>query len=274
MNDPKDPFGFDALEDLGAFAAAGKTSARRVEDDEGRDVPAADTRPRFPCVDCGYFLKSQSDRFAAREKARARKAEVKARAQREFNEAEPGLIAFLTEASRWSEFAQNLVSAFHQYGSLTPNQTASARRMYEKVNASKLARAEERKAAERPVDLSVIQKMFDTAASKGLKRPQYRAEGLAISCAPAHGRNPGALYVKAIDNDVYLGMVVGGVFKPRREAGDNHRAALATIAANPLEAAVKYGRLSGRCAICSRLLTAEDSVERGIGPICAANMGL
>lgn len=36
-----------------------------------------------------------------------------------------------------------------------------------------------------------------------------------------------------------------------------------------LEEAQEYGKQTGRCMVCSRLLTAEASVEAGIGPVCA-----
>ena len=35
-----------------------------------------------------------------------------------------------------------------------------------------------------------------------------------------------------------------------------------------------FGKATGVCCICGRLLTNEWSVERGIGPICAENYGL
>ena len=41
------------------------------------------------------------------------------------------------------------------------------------------------------------------------------------------------------------------------------------LEANPLEAAKKYGKLSGRCCSCGRDLTDPASIEAGIGPICA-----
>ena len=47
------------------------------------------------------------------------------------------------------------------------------------------------------------------------------------------------------------------------------RERLMEFEANPLAAAVKYGRLSGRCCSCGRDLTNEGSIEAGIGPICA-----
>jgi Family of unknown function (DUF6011) len=39
--------------------------------------------------------------------------------------------------------------------------------------------------------------------------------------------------------------------------------------ADPLAAAVKYGKLSGTCCSCGRDLTNDGSIEAGIGPICA-----
>lgn len=36
--------------------------------------------------------------------------------------------------------------------------------------------------------------------------------------------------------------------------------------------AAEYGKTSGVCMICGRLLTAEDSVAAGIGPICAGKL--
>lgn len=35
-----------------------------------------------------------------------------------------------------------------------------------------------------------------------------------------------------------------------------------------VEEASAYGHLTGRCGCCGRLLTNEESIERGIGPIC------
>lgn len=36
-----------------------------------------------------------------------------------------------------------------------------------------------------------------------------------------------------------------------------------------LEACKSFGKLYGRCMVCSRTLTDEESVAAGIGPICA-----
>lgn len=48
---------------------------------------------------------------------------------------------------------------------------------------------------------------------------------------------------------------------------------LRAIVADEQAASTLYGREIGRCGICGRTLTDEDSRARGIGPICAEKMG-
>ena len=45
------------------------------------------------------------------------------------------------------------------------------------------------------------------------------------------------------------------------------------IDSGPEAAAKRYGHELGKCAICSRTLTNPDSIERGIGPVCAGKSG-
>jgi hypothetical protein len=47
------------------------------------------------------------------------------------------------------------------------------------------------------------------------------------------------------------------------------RARLEEFEKDPLGAAMKYGKLAGRCCSCGRDLTDPESIERGIGPVCA-----
>jgi hypothetical protein len=46
-------------------------------------------------------------------------------------------------------------------------------------------------------------------------------------------------------------------------------ALLQELNADPLAAAMKHGKLSGRCCSCGRDLTDPASIEAGIGPVCA-----
>ena len=285
-----DPFGFDALEDLGQFERAARSTFHAQ--------PAADDRPRYPCERCGgsgrytfgyvnrqtgpchackgvgSFAQPKEHRMAARAKTAARKAGKLEAAQAEFNAAQPGLIAFLRESAGWSEFARALVEGFDRYGSLTDRQTESATRMRAKLAAKQADKAAAREAGKVAVDLTAITALFAKATGAGLKAPTFLAEGLALDLAKPHSRNAGAIYVKDDQTGEYLGKVVEGHFLPQRAATEAHKAALAVIAAQPAEAAVRYGKLTKRCSCCGKRLTDPVSVERGIGPICAANWGL
>lgn len=48
--------------------------------------------------------------------------------------------------------------------------------------------------------------------------------------------------------------------------------ALREIEADPVEAAKRYGKLSGRCSCCGRDLTDPASIEIGVGPICLTRL--
>lgn len=48
---------------------------------------------------------------------------------------------------------------------------------------------------------------------------------------------------------------------------------LAQIAEDVEAALARYGREIGKCGVCNRTLTQEDSIARGIGPVCAGKLG-
>jgi hypothetical protein len=159
-------------------------------------------------------------------------------------------------ATAWSDFAVSLMDGLRRYGSWSGRQIEAAKRLTAPREAVS-------------VDLSPIRAMFDKALT-AIKRPTYRAEGLILSLAPATGKNPDALYVKDRKTNAYLGKVVGTAYSGNATA----LAALATIAADPLEAAVRHGNATNFCSFCGRALTAGESVERGYGPVCRVRFGL
>jgi hypothetical protein len=55
--------------------------------------------------------------------------------------------------------------------------------------------------------------------------------------------------------------------------GKDARDALQAIALDPKAAMARYGKESGICGNCASPLTDPDSLARGLGPICAANLG-
>ncbi len=226
----------------------------------------------FACKGAGYFKTSQGDRVKAKAQHYTRKAASLKQKLDAFHEQHEGLHAFLSEAGDWSEFARSLAEQIAQRGSLSEKQLGAARAMQAKVATRQAEGQKTRQEHSGTVDLAKIREMFDAAVASSLKRPVYRAEGLVLSLAPAHGKNPGAIYIKA--GEEYLGKVLGTDFQAARAATDETLTSLQTIAADPLEAAVRYGRLTGACACCGRTLTDPKSVERGIGPICAGKWGL
>jgi hypothetical protein len=221
----------------------------------------------FACKGQGYFLTSERDRQNARQRAVVSKTKKLADTRAAFEEGHPGLAHTLVGMRDWNTFAGEMVDKLDQYGSLTEPQVAAVNRMLAKIAATRAAKQAERQAASQTVDLSPIRAMFEAARASGHKTPVYRAAGLVISRAPDYGKNPGALYVKTED-DEYLGKILGTSYTGKAAP------ALAAIAADPRGEAIKYGQRTGNCSCCGRLLTAENSVAAGIGPICAEKWGL
>lgn len=105
-----------------------------------------------------------------------------------------------------------------------------------------------------------------------------------FSMAPAHGNNPGAIYVK--DNGAYVGKIPAGAstFAPGRDFDQSRLPALVEAMANPAEAVkadaarrakalLEDPTMSIPCGCCGLTLTNPESIARGIGPICAGKWG-
>jgi hypothetical protein len=45
------------------------------------------------------------------------------------------------------------------------------------------------------------------------------------------------------------------------------------LTGDPVACVTAYGRRSGRCGLCNRLLTEPESLNRGYGPVCAEKLG-
>ena len=93
----------------------------------------------------------------------------------------------------------------------------------------------------------------------GLRPPRSRSKGsrwdghIFVKDAAVYGN--GNRYGKQAPGQFYVG-----------DIEDELRA----IAADPAAAAAKYGHLTETCGRCGAPLEDEDSVERGIGPVCFA----
>ena len=49
--------------------------------------------------------------------------------------------------------------------------------------------------------------------------------------------------------------------------------AIVAVAADPMNAAIAYGKRFGKCSICARTLTDAESIARGMGAVCATRFG-
>lgn len=99
------------------------------------------------------------------------------------------------------------------------------------------------------------------------KHAHFYAERLKLS-----RRNQDTL-VWVLWDDVCVGKIEDGrvsLFTKRLGADvANVEGLLREFDRDPIIAAMKYGKLSGRCCSCGRDLTNDGSIEMGIGPICA-----
>lgn len=183
-------------------------------------------------------------------------------------------------SARGNAFAQSLSDSVLKWGHLTEGQE----RAVLKALAEEAQKAEQAEAAKRldvaadagahatpAIDVDRVREAFAHAMSTGLQRPRLMLDEFTFKPAAATGKNPGAIYVTK--EGVYLGKVLGGAFQPVRACDDLTALAVVKAAADPAGAAVRYGRLFGKCSVCNRDLVDPVSVERGIGPICAERYG-
>lgn len=235
----------------------------------GRFLGTRIHQPKSHCFACkgrGWFKTSYADRIKAKVQREAREAAKKADAQSKFMEANPDLVEGLRAIAGWHQFAGKLVADFDKWNRLTEKQIIAGRSVLAKVAEKRAERAAEQAKRVTEVPMASIQNMFDTARGNGLKRPRFVTARLVMSLAPATGRNAGAVYVKC--DGAYAGKIVSGKFIPLREAPAEVGELVQAVAADPVEAARRYGKDTGTCACCGRPLTDPQSIANGIGPVC------
>ena len=233
----------------------------------------------FKCKGKGTreFKLSAAQRQAGRDYAQKRKQQQSAKVVDKveaWKEANPAETAWLqANTGRW-EFATSLNTALIKYGALTDGQLGAVRKCLQRDverTQNRAAEAAARVAAAPQVSVAAIETAFETAMSKGIKRPKMRLAGFKFSLAAAHSANAGAIYVK--QGEVYLGKIANGKLIKSRDCSDDAEQEIVTVCSDPKNAAIAYGRRTGSCAICARELTNKQSIELGIGPICAEKYG-
>lgn len=235
----------------------------------------------FKCNGKGvlFFKTTLENREKARAGAERRRNAVaasKGEQARAWLEANPAEAEWL-RAGRQSgfEFAVSMGEALLKYGAFTERQEAAVRSATAK-RAARLAQwaaeAAARDANKADVDIGRIAEALAAAKASKLRWPKLRLADFVFSPAPDTGRNAGAIYVKTHD-DVYLGKIADGKFTRSRDCTAALEAGIVAAAADPLAAAVAYGKQTGECSCCGRELTNELSISLGIGPVCRDKWG-
>lgn len=172
-------------------------------------------------------------------------------------------LAWIDANMKANSFAASLNSYLVRNGKLTDKQLAAVRKQMEpKPEAA--APCEVR-------SVKALQDAFAKARENGIKRPKMNLSGFKFRPAPENGRNPNAIYV--MSGDDYLGKIYEGQFMATRDCNEDQKRDIVEVCSNPHKAAVAYGQRTGNCAICKRELSRTDSINLGVGAICAEKYG-
>lgn len=254
-------------------------------------------RPCFKCDGRGSrtFKTSPESRAKGRARAAAKAAEREAdkAAWRDAHKAE---IAWLTATadrqrqrqatgqSVW-EWPISVCEKLGEYGTLTDGQLAvvqermtkdaerkavSVAKLSSAIDASKIeaAFAVAREKAARPGAMGVWTKPLKL---RGTNEHQSFALDLTFQAGSVGSQWEGMIFVKSGDRK--LGVIKNGVFTRRFECNDAEVDLVTRVCADPLQAAKAYGKAWSVCTVCGQTLTNDESIARGIGPICAEKYG-
>ena len=176
-------------------------------------------------------------------------------------------------------FPQDVLGKLWQYGSITDGQMDAIRRMMQRDSERSAART----AAAPAVDATKIEQAFAVAREKS-KRPgqdgtfvkplKLVANDVTVHFTPGTPGSTwdGMLFAKDADGKK-LGHIKGGKFFKKFDCSEIEAAAVQACASDPQAAVVAYAKAWKACGICSRTLLNDESIARGIGPICAEKYG-
>ena len=171
-----------------------------------------------------------------------------------------------------STFAADLAAKFNR---LSDKQYAWAHKLA--VDSINRQTESQQEANNGEAQFSKLFEVFKAAKSRGLKRLTMRFSGIRVKPS----RDLGSLWILS-DTETEIGnygeqpKYLGKVTPNRLDSrlADDVKAVLLEAAADPLTAAVKYGRETGSCSCCGRDLTNAESIRLGIGPICREKFGM
>lgn len=202
----------------------------------------------------------------------------------------PAIVWIYGNAST-DRFAGSLFNYLQRNGGLSLKQLQAAMRNVQPVTVD--TRSDNFQKLFKAFDSAVkasLEKLKEREKKAGRKlsmtNPIFRAgvegdtHGVRLTMAGPNAKphNKGCLYVTEDapwEDREYLGKITPkGEFLPTLAASDLHRKAVDLVADDPWQAALTYGRAMGKCSMCGRKLTADKSIDDGIGPVCKSNWGL
>lgn len=229
----------------------------------------------YPCGTCkGTGTVTQKrlaniDRFKKAEATRQKNEAAKRAKGEQFLAANPDIAELFRNLAERNDFVRSLQEQLLSRGELSEKQLASLQNMIER---GKQVRAERQAGKELGGGAAAMVEAMATARAKGYKRATIRTEQFTFKPASAASANNGWVYVESANDKTYLGKISPeGKFVGKLDA--TVISTLMTVCANPLEAAIAYGRRTGNCSCCGRKLDKHASIDAGIGPICAEKFG-
>jgi hypothetical protein len=244
------------------------------------------SRPCFKCKGAGKRTFKSSPE--ARAKARARSAEKAAQrdadkaAWRVEHKAEiewtARAAAHNTQRGGTFDFPAKLLEALDKWGAWTDGQLAAVQKLMARDAMRRLATPK----LASPIDAGKIEAAFAHARAKAARpgmvgiwtKPlRLRAADTDLTFQPGSTGSQweGMIFVRA--GEKKLGAIKAGAFTRRFECTDAEAAAVTQACSDPATAAVAYGKAWSICSVCNATLTNDESIARGIGPICAARFG-
>lgn len=245
--------------------------------------------PWGACFACrGAGRKTFKTSPEARAKASVQRADRKARIEREaldaWKAANPAEFAWLeATAPRW-DVAQSLLNQLKDRGFLSEKQVAIITNGIARDAARTVAREAAAKVVAPVVDASKIEAAFATAREKAFRPGQQGVmvkpirltssdkQTIRFTPGSAGSQWEGMLFAKSEDGKK-LGHIKGGRFVRKFNCTDVEAAAVVECASDPEKAAVAFGKAWSKCGICGQGLLNDESIARGIGPICAEKFG-
>lgn len=200
--------------------------------------------------------------------------------------------AFTSPFNSHAEAASAIYDRHEQANTMPENFEASLLVAYEKAASRgwglsegraywlhKLAMPQQQPVESIACDVTGIKTMLDKAAET-LKSPAIRiADGetqFRISRAKDTSKNPGFCYVASPTfGGAYYGKISPtGEFFAGKDCNDTVLDFLGRLSEDPAGVAAAYGKKTGSCCFCNRLIETNESLAVGYGPVCADRYGL